>query len=386
MLSETIRLGRIRGIHLGAHWSVVVIGWLLVWALADVTLPELAPGAATAAYWAVAIVLVVLFWAALLAHEVAHSLVANRLGVEVEGITLWLFGGVSRLHGEPATPDDELRIAIAGPATSVGAGVGAGILAGGAAALGLPDLLVAGLGWLAGINVLLAVFNLIPAAPLDGGRVLHSLLWRRSGDRAQATVTATNAGRVFGYVLIGLGVLLAAAGDIGGIWFVFLGWFLLAAAKAEATHVLVHEALAGVRVRDVMSANLVTAPADVSVADLLEDYVLRYHCSAFPLVDATGHPVAFVTLRQIKAVPAAARATTPARDAGVPVDQVPRAAPGDPVLELVDRMAATRAGDGRALVYDGDRAVGIVSPTDLNRAVDLARLRQPAPVSGSRPR
>jgi Zn-dependent protease/CBS domain-containing protein len=379
MLHETIRLGRVRGIQLGAHWSVVVIGWLLVWALADVTLPELAPGSSDLTYWAVAVVLVVLFWAALLAHEVAHSLVAIRLGVEVEGITLWLFGGVSRLHGEAATPDDELRIAIAGPATSLGIAVVAGALAAGSAALGGPDLLVAALGWLGAINLMLALFNLIPAAPLDGGRVLHALVWRRSGDRSQATITATNAGRTFGYVLIGLGVLLVAAGDIGGVWFVFLGWFLLAAARAEQTHVLVHDALAGVRVRDVMTADLVTAPADVSVAELLEEHVLRHHCSAFPLTDTSGALVAFITLRQIKAVPAPARASVTAREAGVPIEEVPRAAPGDPVLDLLDRIEAGRAGDGRALVFDGDRAVGIVSPTDLNRAVELARLR------GSRP-
>jgi Zn-dependent protease len=360
MPHETIRLGRVRGIQLGAHWSVVVIGWLLAWALADVTLPELAPGFSDLAYWAVAVVLVVLFWAALLAHEVAHSLVAIRLGVEVEGITLWLFGGVSRLHGEAVTPDDELRIAIAGPATSIGIAVVAGVLAAGAAALGGPDLLVAALGWFGAINVMLGLFNLIPAAPLDGGRVFHALVWRRSGDRSQATIAATNAGRTFGYVLIGLGVLLVAAGGIGGIWFVFLGWFLLSAAKAEQTHVLVHDALAGVRVRDVMSSDLITAPAAISVSELLEEHVLRHHCSAFPLTDARGIPVAFITLRQIKAVPAAQRGTVRA---------------GDRVLDLVDRITQAKAGDGRALVFEDDRAVGIVSPTDLNRALELARLR-----------
>ena len=375
-MHETVRLGRFRGIRLGAHWSVLVIGWLLVWALADGTFPAEAPGSSALACWAVATVTVCLFWAGLLAHELAHSLVAVRLGVGVEGITLWLFGGVSRLRGEAATPGDELRIAGAGPATSVGIAMAWGIFAAGLAVVDGPDLLVVSLVWLAAVNGLLAVFNLVPAAPLDGGRILHALLWRRSGNRSQATIAATNAGRVFGYTLIGIGVVLLAAGALDGVWFAFLGWFLLGAARAEATHVLVHDALAGVRVRDVMTAGPFTAPAGITVAELLDDYLMQHHCSAFPLVDRAGRVVAFITLRQVKAIPPHERSTRRAADAGVPAADVASASPDEPVLELVDRIARADGGDGRALVFDHGHLIGIVSPTDLNHALELARLRQ----------
>ncbi len=374
-MGETIRLGRIRGIRLGAHWSVLVIGWLLAWALAEGTFPAEAPGEPAALYWLAALVTVCLFWLGLMAHEIAHSLVAVRRGVSVEGITLWLFGGVSRLHGEVKGPDDELRIALAGPAVSISIAATCGVVAVGVSAIGGPDLLVACIAWLAFINGLLAVFNLVPAAPLDGGRVLHALVWRRSGSRSDATITATNAGRWFGYVLVGIGALLFAGGDVGGVWFVFLGWFLLTAARAEATHVLIQEALAGVKVGDVMTRDPVTAPADATIADLLDDYLLRHHCSAFPIVDHEGRISGLVTLRQVKEVSPGRRNEVRAADVGWPAAAVPSATPDECVVQLLDRITRAGAGDGRALVFDDGTLVGIVSPTDVNRALELARLR-----------
>jgi Zn-dependent protease len=374
-VGETIRLGRVRGIRLGAHWSVLVIGWLLVWALADSTLPAEAPGSSDFAYWVAATATVCAFWAGLLAHELAHSLVASHRGVEVEGITLWLFGGVSQFRGEAATPADELHIALAGPATSLGLAIGWGLLAAAIAGASGPDLLVVSLAWLAGINLLLGIFNLAPGAPLDGGRVLHAIVWQRTGDRARATVTATNSGQVVGYVLIGLGVLIVAAGGLGGIWFVFLGWFLLVAARAEATHLLVREALAGVRVRDVMTAHPVTAPDDISVEALLHEFVLRQHCSTFPITGTTGRVTGLVTLRQLKRSSPRERSTRRVADIATPIERVPRATPDEAIIALLDRIGLSDTSDGRALVFDDDHLVGIVSPTDLNRALELARLR-----------
>jgi Zn-dependent protease len=374
-VNESIRLGRFRGIELGAHWSVLVIGALLVWALAVETFPSVAPGESAVAYWLTAVATVVAFWAALLAHEVAHSVVAIRTGIAVDGITLWLLGGISRLHGDAATPDDELRIALAGPATSFAIALGSGLFALALSTFGGPALLVAALGWLSAVNLLLALFNLAPGAPLDGGRVLHAVVWQRSGDRAAATVTATNAGRYVGYTLVGFGFLLALLGDIGGLWFVLLGWFLVGAARAEATGLLLRDALGGVRVADVMTAHPITAPADLTIAALLDDYVLRHHCSAFPVTDAAGHVTGLVTLRQVRDVPPQERATRRVASVAAPIDRVPGARPDEPVLALIDRIAQAAAGDGRALVFDDGKLVGIVSPTDLNRALDVARLR-----------
>jgi Zn-dependent protease/CBS domain-containing protein len=302
---------------------------------------------------------------------------ARRLGVHVEGITLWLFGGVAKLSGEAATPAAELKVALVGPAISVAAGIAFGAVALVLDPLGAPDLAVAVPAWLARINVILAVFNLVPAYPLDGGRVLQAVLWRRTGDRLGATLTAARAGGTFGYVLIGLGLLQMTAGaSIGGLWFVFLGWFLLLAARAEASSVATRELLSGVQVCDVMSPDPVVVPATTTVSDLLERYALQYRFTAFPLVDETGDLAGLITLSRLKSVPPASRRSTTAVRVACPLSEVPQGRPDEPMLDLLARMAS--CADGRALVLDGGRLVGIVSPTDVARVLQVAALRDPS--------
>ena len=231
-MDETVHLGRIAGVRVGINWSLFVIFWLIAWSLASSELPHAAPGHSDVAYWLAGFAAAVVFYGCLLAHELAHAVVARHHGIEVEGIVLWLFGGVSRLKGEAATPDTELRVAFAGPATSLGLGL---LFWAVTLAIGTGSLAAAVTGWLGWLNGVLALFNLVPAFPLDGGRVLRALLWRTSGDKTSATLRAGRAGEAFGYVLICFGLVefLAGAG-LGGLWLVFLGWFLLAAARAEA--------------------------------------------------------------------------------------------------------------------------------------------------------
>ena len=388
-MRPSVRLGRIAHIEVGVHWSVLVIMVLLVWSLAEATLPELAPGSSDAAYWLVAVVGVLALFASLLAHELAHSVVAERRGVSVEGITLWLMGGVSQLHGEAKTPRDEFDITAAGPLTSIVLAFGFGALAAVGAVIGGPTILVAVLGWLAAINGVLAVFNLIPGAPLDGGRLLHAAVWHRSGDRARATMVATRAGGRVGYTLIGLGIALILLGDLSAAWFVLLGWFLLAASRAEATHELLHGALAGVRVRDVMTPNPIVAPRDVSLSTLVDDWFLRNDCSAFPLAATDGAVTGLVTLARVKSVPRHDWDRITAGEIGVPLDALATGSPNEPFPALLERMSAASGGGGRALVFEGGSLVGIVTPTDVQRAVDLAALRppraRPDTTSGSRP-
>jgi Zn-dependent protease/CBS domain-containing protein len=378
-MDESIRLGRIRGIAIGVNWSVLVIAWLLVWGLADGVLPDAAPGYHDAEYWGTAAVATVFFFAGLLAHELAHSLVARRFGVTVDRITLWLFGGVSQLHGEAPDANAELRIAAIGPVLSLAVAAGFGVLALLVDSTGGPALAGAALEWLALINAVLAVFNLVPAAPLDGGRVLHAIVWRRSGDRGRATAVATGAGRAFAYVLIGAGVVLLAAGAIGGLWFAFLGWFLLMAARAEATHELLHGALAGVSVRDVMTSDPAVVPGDTTVETLVDDWFLRRHCSSFPVEDASGSLIGIVTLRRVRREPEATRSTTSAADVATRLAEVATSSSDEPLTTLLERMARAPGGDGRALVLDDGRLVGIVTPTDIQRALDLAALRTRPP-------
>jgi Zn-dependent protease/CBS domain-containing protein len=370
---RAIRLGRIRGIPIKMEWSLLVIVWLLTWSLASGGLPELAPGYPDGYYWAAAVLTTVAFFASLLLHELSHSVVARRRGSEVRDITLWLLGGVSRIEEEPATPSDDLRIALAGPAASIGIAVGGFVIAFSADRLGAPGLVVACLVWLASINILLAVFNLVPAAPLDGGRVLRAILWRRTGDRARAAISATKAGRVFAYVLVVAGFAeLFVAAAVSGLWLVLLGWFLLTASRSEETQVRMNRDLAGVRVVDVMTPEPVTVPDGITVERVLHDYVLARHCSSFPVIDAAGSVIGLVTLRQLRALPAAQRAVARVADIARPLCEVPTAAPDELLLDVLRRTVGSA--EGRLLVFRDGSLVGIVSPTDVTRAVQVAEL------------
>jgi Zn-dependent protease len=226
-MRDSIRLGRIAGIPVGVHWSLLVIGVLLT-----VQLAEGLPGTTGAVTILVGAAAAIGLFASVLAHELGHSVVARRAGVRVEGITLWLLGGVARIPGEFPDARAQLRVALAGPLVSVALalGFGAATVIGGA--LALPEVLVAALGWLALVNAVVTVFNLVPAAPLDGGRILAAVLWMRHGDREGATISAAGAGRVFGWVLIG-GGLVGMLNGANTIWPALLGLFVLAAADAE---------------------------------------------------------------------------------------------------------------------------------------------------------
>ncbi|MFM8303613.1 MAG: site-2 protease family protein [Actinomycetota bacterium] len=378
-MQETIRFGTVRGIAVGCNWSVLAIAALIAWGLADGYLPDTAPGYAVGEYWLVAALAVVCFFGALLTHELAHSVVAQRQGVQVESITLWLFGGVARLRGEAATARAELKIAVAGPATSVTASIGFGLAAWAVGGTIGSDLLFATLAWLTLINGIIAVFNLAPAAPLDGGRVLHAFVWGATHDRHRATRVATTAGRWFGYLLIGVGILMVAGGNLGGAWMALIGWFVITAAGAEATHSLLQGALAGVRVRDVMTDHPVVVRADHHVDDVLEQAFLRHHCSSFPVVDGSGHVLGLLTLRRVRKVAPDHRALRTAGDEAIPIAQVAIVGPDDPLVEVLEHADPDAAGDGRMLVFDGGHLVGIVSPNDVNRAVQLAALRGERP-------
>ena len=373
-MNETFRLGRIAGIPVGVNWSVLVVLWLLAWSLATGYLPAIEAGYRTGEYWAAGLLAAAVFMCSLLAHELAHSIVATRSGVKVEGITLWLFGGVSKLDSEATTPRTDFRIAVVGPAVSLGIAAVALLLAAGLRSLDAPALPVATLSWLGTINVILGLFNLIPAAPLDGGRVLRAVLWHRSGDHLGATLSAANAGRFFGGVLIALGVLEAFAGaGAGGLWLVFLGWFLLGAAKAEQTQAVLLEGLAGVRVRDIMSTHPIVVAGDLTVQAFLDGVVMQHHCSGFPVIGLDGLPSGLVTLARIKALPPAQRATTTVDQVAAPLAEVMQSTPEEPVVDLIRRLGASA--DGRALVFDETGLIGIVTPTDIVRMSEFAALR-----------
>ncbi|HEY8471152.1 MAG TPA: site-2 protease family protein [Natronosporangium sp.] len=380
-MRATLSLGRWFGVPVGANAGVLVILVLVGFGLGVWHFPELHPDRPAWSYLLAGAAAALLLVGSVLVHELSHAIVAKANGIEVERIVLWLFGGVAHLRGEPRTPGADFAVAAVGPATSLALGGGFGVATAGWLAVVGNDLTAATLGYLAGINVLLALFNLIPAAPLDGGRVLRAALWWQTGDRAQAAIFAARAGRIFGFVLIvgGLaGTLLLSW--FGGLWLALIGWFLVNAALGEEQQVVVGRQLRGVRVRDVMSPPPVTASPAAGVADFIDQVVLRERFSTYPLVDPAGRLSGLVTLDRIRRVPVDDRATTTLRDIATPPAEVPTATPDEPLADLLPRLS--QGTDGRAVVVDGDqRVVAVVSPRDIARVVALADLRADRPLT-----
>lgn len=376
-MRDDIPLGRIGGIPVSAHWSVLVILWLFTWSLAT-TLPSTAGGYSPPAYWLAGACGALVLLASLLAHELAHAVVAQQAGVGVKSVTLWLFGGVSVLGGEAKTPKAAFRIAFAGPATSLTLAAAFAGLAIALDAVRAPAIVVGVAWWLAAINLLLGLFNLLPGAPLDGGRLVRAYLWRRHGDPVRAGIGAARAGRVVALVLITLGLAEFLAGAlVGGVWLAFIGWFIFSAAREEEAQVMTQQALAGVRVADAMTADPRSVPGWISLEDFIQRYLLGDRHSSYPVVDRYGTLVGLVTLTQLRGVAPAQRATTTVAEIALPLHSVPTAAPAEPLSTLLEHLAA---GPGkRALVIDGGKLVGIVTPSDLTRLIDVYRLARPVP-------
>src|SRR5712692_4923302 len=366
-MNENVSLGRIAGIHVGFNWSLVVVAALIAWSLATSLLPSAAPGQAAGAYWAAGVISAFVFLASLLAHELAHSVVAMRRGVRVEGITLWLFGGVSRFSSDTNSPGTQALFTFVGPLTSLVLGAVFYFVSVAVGNGPHPGLVPATLSWLGYINISLGVFNLVPAFPLDGGRLLQSLIWLRTGDCLRATRIAARIGMGFAYLLIayGLATFVFAGSLIGGVWSVFLGWFLLSAARSEEVGGLMRQALSGISVAEVMTPNPVEAPDDISVEEALHGYVLASRHSTFPTHDGAGRLSGLLTLTALKNVAPGARPTTLIKQIICPLDKVSKAAPADPITNLL--AVSDGCSEGRTLVVDGGRLVGIISPSDINR-------------------
>src|SRR5918999_2100320 len=361
-MTASLRFGRIAGIPVGASWSALLIAW----SLAGRLLPAQVPGLAPAAYWLAGAVGAGVFRGSLWAHELGHALVAQRAGLRVRGITLWLLGGVAQLEDEPATPHDELRVAIVGPAVSMALAIGFGLAALALSAAGGPAAAVAITAWLAVGNTALALFNLLPAAPLDGGRVLRGLLWRRHGNRVRAAVTATRAGQVVGAALIAYGLVGAFTNwGIGSLWTALVGWFLTVAARQERDQAVLRPRVGGLRAGQGMTPSPVTAPAWFTVDAFLRTYVDPWQLEALPLRTFDNRPAGVVTVAALRAVPEARRHLVRAGDVAIPVADLVVVGPDQPVADLAGRIA-----DGRtvAAVVAGGHLLGLITPADLARA------------------
>ena len=358
------RIATLAGVPIGVHPLWLVIVGLLTLSLGETWFPERSPGVAPEAAYALGLLSALLLFGGILLHELGHAVVARRRGVAVEEIDLWLLGGVARLRGEPRRPQDELRFALAGPAVTFVLALAFG--AARVAADGGPDWLRAALDYQVQVSAMILAFNLLPAFPLDGGRVLRSLLWWRSGDRARATGAAASVGRLFGLLMVGSGALGFAAGVAGGLWLLLIGGFIIVAAGAEAQASALQALFAGVRVAELMSRPAVTIPGDLSVADAVVGRVLPALYTSYPVEDAAGCAIGIVRLEALRAIPADQRAW---RTVTALADRDPdlRAAPDTLVTDVIARPAFARI--GRVVVVEPDGSVaGILSVSDLERA------------------
>jgi Zn-dependent protease/CBS domain-containing protein len=363
MFGTSWRVARIAGIEVRIDSSWAVIALLITYSMyLRVTLvyPDTPTGEAVA----LGILGAVLFFGSVLVHELAHALVSQARGIRVQDITLFLFGGATRARVESRGPTDEFLIAVVGPLTSGALAVLFWIIA----SVGrdvLPTPLAGTFGYLAWVNLLLAVFNLVPGFPLDGGRVLRSAIWRATGSFARATRIASMSGQAVGWLLVALGVVSLLGGNLaGGIWFAFIGWFLVQAARASYQELQLRHMLRGVEAEDVMARDLLRIPPELSLQDAVDDYFMRYDHGAFP-VEEQGRTIGLLTLRGVRRVPRDQWSSQRARDLMVPLGDQVVVAPDDRMDDVLSKLQDSEA--GRVLVVQDGEVVGIITSSDLTR-------------------
>ncbi|MEA2685472.1 MAG: hypothetical protein QOE93_667, partial [Actinomycetota bacterium] len=389
-MEPTFRLARVRGIPVGAHWSGPVAFAIVAWTLARSVFPSAYPDIGGAGHVLMAVAAAGLLFASIVAHELAHALAARREGMPVEGVILWLLGGISDAGGRARSPGQELRVAGSGPAVSL---VLAGLLAAAAAAMarmGWPDAVTGVLGYTARLNVVVAAFNLIPVLPLDGGRILRAWLWRRQRDLLAATRSGARSGQAFGLTLVVVGLLdvWAGAGMIG-VWLVVLGGFLVRAASSELTDARTRARLAGLTAGDVMASDPGIVLNDTPVARLV-DHPPAPERSGYPVL-GNGRLLGVVALASAREVPSGERAARKVEDVMTPLDDVPMVDATAPVLDVVERLdgnGSTHNPTGQVVVVADGFVVGIVDEQDVAGALDRApratRSAPPPPGAGRR--
>ncbi|MEV6327864.1 site-2 protease family protein [Streptomyces sp. NPDC051909] len=372
-MNGSVRIGRLLGVPLRVHWTVPLLVVLFGYGLGAQTLPAWLPGRSNAVYTVAGLVGALLLVGSLLAHEAAHAVIARRKDIPVQDVTLWALGGMTQM-GKPRTAGAAFLVAVGGPLTSLvvgGAALGAGV---GLNALFGWDVPAAVLVWLAWVNLLLGVFNLLPAAPLDGGRVVQSVIWWRTGDRDRAERAAARSGQVLGFLLIAGGWILVLRGAPGGLWSMVIGFFVLIVANAEHRQAGTASALHGVRAADAMSSPVETCPDWLTVERCVDDVAMRARHSALPLLDFAGRPSGLLDLSRLARIPAAQRTTSRVRDIASPLAQCTTCTPDDLLEEVLERARPSRSGL-RILVIEAGLLEGIITARDITRLVQRHSLR-----------
>jgi Zn-dependent protease len=378
-------LFKVRGIRIGVDYSWFFVLFLVIWILSDFYRGLLDAAGGDPVPYLLALVSALAFFASILLHELGHAFVAVRRGIGISDITLWMFGGVARMTNDSDSPGTEFKVAIAGPLVTLVIAIAC--FAVGIAAAGSDEFwkamrvesqadtsgLLAVLAWLASINALVLAFNLIPAFPLDGGRIARAIVWRITGDRNRATRGAARLGQAFSYVFIGVGILMFIEGDvIGGIWLAVIGFILGQSARGAVAQTEFSTRIEGIRVADVMDDEPVAIPEDASVERALDEYFLRYRWPWFPVVDAAQRFLGLIERRAADAVPELSRSSSRVRDVfEVDSTRTLRVRDDAPLESLLGNDALRRLGALMAVDAEG-RLRGVITAEQVGRALRSA--------------
>jgi Zn-dependent protease len=368
-VTSSFRLGRVFGVDVGVHWSWIFIFVLVTWSFAAGVLDEFYPQWSDAQRWVAGAFVAGIFFLSVLAHELSHAIISNRNGLPVRSITLFVFGGVANLTKEPDTAALEFRIAIVGPLTSLA--LGAVFAVAFAVIRPFSDGLAGIAANLALINASLAVFNMLPGFPLDGGRVFRSIVWARNKNRLRSTRTASRVGEWIAYGIMGVGVALTLFGDfVGGVWFLFIGFFLRNASSMSYEQLLLETTLSGISVSDAMQATVTTVPPDMSVEELVHEQVLRHSARCFAVM-AAGDLAGIITLTDVRNVPRDQWPLTSVYRAMTPASRLHTVDPSDSLAQVLRLMGEHNV--NQLPVLRGRELVGMLDRSDVLRFIQIRR-------------
>lgn len=366
-MENSVKLGKIAGIEIGIHYTWLIVFALITWSLAVGFFPQNFPGFGVTAYWILGAISAILLFVSVLIHELSHSLVAISRGMPVASITLFIFGGVSNIQEEAHSPADEFWMSFVGPLSSLILGAVCFAVLGFAPVM--PRQVEAVLAYLAIVNILLGIFNLIPGFPLDGGRVLRAILWWATGNLRKSTRIAASTGQVVAYIFIFGGLFLAFTGEfLSGIWIIFIGWFLNNAAESSYRQTAMEEGLRGVKVSQLMINEPCTVTPDTSLEEVVHEYMLKRNIRALPIVE-NGELRGIVTLSDIKAIPASRWPEVPAGEVMSQSQKLVTLSPQDDMGKAVQAMAVDDLNQ-LPVVQEG-KLVGLLSRSNVIRFLQV---------------
>lgn len=356
-------IGKIKGIEIEINLSWLIIFGLITFMMATNFFPQNYPDISPIIGWVLGSIMAILMLLSILLHELSHSIVSINQGIEVKKITLFIFGGIAQLDKEPDNPIQELKIALAGPAMSLLLFLIFTFIYNFLGYLGVESYLIAPLIYVSSVNLIIVLFNMVPAFPLDGGRVLRALIWHFQGSLQKATKVTSSMGNIFGYLLIFLGLYIVFNGNVlNGIWFVFIGWFIKQLSESSYQNTIMTDLFTKIKVSTFMSKNVISVGAHLSIEALVENYFYKYKYTSFPVIE-TDRVIGIVTVENIKTLNRDEWDRTIVRNIITPISNDLIVYPEDNVSSAIKKIFQN--GIGRVLVMDGETLTGIVSRTDI---------------------